>query len=140
MPTPTLYTYHPAYQEGRSAYAEGLRRGRNPYAASGNDQSTSLAWWYGYDDEAELNPRTDPYAIGEGVGHLPTDRYGLVVALLPEAVEVIILTAAENGLLHPTKHCEAWKHQEIYRFLPNPNTLTAFAVEAAKRSSPHADH
>lgn len=131
MTTPTLYRYHPAYQEGRSAYAEGTRRSHNPYAATGNDQSASLAWWYGYDDEAEINP---PYEIGEGVGHLPTNRYGLVIDVLTEAVNVIVLESTDPlSLLLPTGRPETWKFREIYRSHRNPNTLTKFAVEVAKR-------
>ena len=53
-----IYRYHPAYQQGRSAYAEGTRRSHNPYSG-GDDQTACTAWWYGYDDEAEINPRTD---------------------------------------------------------------------------------
>lgn len=54
MPTSTQYRYHPAYQEGRNAYAEGTRRGHNPYAATGHDQSATYAWWQGWDDEQEI--------------------------------------------------------------------------------------
>jgi hypothetical protein len=38
-----------AFSEGKAAYAEGERRGSNPYSASGT-QKACLAWWAGWDE------------------------------------------------------------------------------------------
>ncbi len=44
------YQHHPAFQEGLAAHAEGIRRGQNPYSASG-DQRAAIGWWAGWDAE-----------------------------------------------------------------------------------------
>ncbi len=57
-PTPR-YKYDPEFAEGRYAFAEGHRRGSNPYSASGK-QRACLAWWEGWDDaweEANAKPQ-----------------------------------------------------------------------------------
>lgn len=44
-----------AYQRGRTASLDGIRRGHNPYAEQGA-QIESSAWWLGWDDEQEREP------------------------------------------------------------------------------------
>jgi hypothetical protein len=57
------YKYHPAYHEGRNAFVEGIRRGQNPYSATGNNQTACLAWWAGWDFEF------DDDLLGDDPGH-----------------------------------------------------------------------
>jgi hypothetical protein len=39
-----------AFEQGKSAFVEGIRRGQNPYSG-GDDQNACLAWWDGWDEE-----------------------------------------------------------------------------------------
>jgi hypothetical protein len=54
------YKFDPAYAEGKYAFAEGERRGSNPYSATGSQRSC-YAWWDGWDAAwEESHPHAAP--------------------------------------------------------------------------------
>lgn len=65
------------------------------------------------------------YSPGDGVQHLPSGQYGIVLLNKPETVVVTELEKLGDdwGLLHPTDRCAEWPHEEIYCFCPKNNTL-----------------
>jgi DNA-directed RNA polymerase subunit RPC12/RpoP len=69
------YRNEPAFQEGKSAYSEGIRRGQNPYSASADGRNRSCsAWWAGWDEmDAETEAGEDTAIYCPNCGHELTD-------------------------------------------------------------------